>query len=152
MAVSADDIQSRFPLPAYNYKVRIDGESHSFAQVSGLSLRYETITYRTGMSWFEGEFQMPGKKQPINLTLERGVVKARSLLFDWIDSIQLNTVSRKEVIIDLCDDEGNPLVSWTVENAFPTQLDAPSFDASTNEVAIESLQLIANGLKITYHS
>lgn len=151
MAIAADDIKNRFPLPAYNFRVRIGAENYSFSQVSGLNLQYETITYRTGLSWLEGEFQMPGRKQALNLTLERGIVSQRSLLMEWITGIQLSVVSKKDVIIDLCNESGEPLVSWTVFNAFPTQLEAPGFDASTNEIAIERLHLIGNDLKIEYH-
>ena len=42
------------------------------------------------------------------------------------------------------------MVTWKVTNAFAVKLDAPSFNAKTNDVAIESLELIADDLKIEY--
>jgi phage tail-like protein len=33
-------------------------------------------------------------------------------------------------------------------NAFPTKLDAPSFDANSNDVAIESMELMGDGVSI----
>jgi phage tail-like protein len=152
MAISPDDIKNRFPLPAYNFKVRMGSENYGFSQVSGLNLQYETITYRTGLSHLEGDFQMPGRKQAVNVTLERGVVRQGSRLLEWISTIQMSMVNKEDLIIDLCGENGEPLVSWTVQNAFPTQLEAPGFDANTNEVAIERLHLIGSGLKIEYHS
>ena len=48
----------------------------------------------------------------------------------------------------LCDEEGNAVVSWQVINAFPTKLDAPTFDANSNDVAIESMELLADDVLI----
>jgi phage tail-like protein len=39
-------------------------------------------------------------------------------------------------------------VSWKVINAFPTKLDAPTFSASSNDVAIESMELMADGVAV----
>ena len=49
---------------------------------------------------------------------------------------------------DLLNENGEPTVSWTVQDAFPKKLDAPSFNASSNEVAIENLELMASNLII----
>ena len=46
MAVSEDTIRSDYPLPVYNYRVEIDGETIGFSEVSGLSISYETTTYK----------------------------------------------------------------------------------------------------------
>jgi phage tail-like protein len=36
------------------------------------------------------------------------------------------------------------VISWKVVNAFPTKLTAPTFDAKSNDVAIETLELKAD--------
>ena len=151
MTLTVDNIRKTFPLPTYNYKVRFGPDSYAFSQASGLNLQYDTITYRHGLSWFEGETQMPGRQQALNITLERGVVSSGSVLLEWIQSVRLGSVTKQDVIIDLCDENGTPTVSWTVQNAFPTQLEAPTLSASGNEVAIERLQLMGNGLLVEYH-
>jgi phage tail-like protein len=40
--------------------------------------------------------------------------------------------------------KGNPVISWKAINAFPTKLSAPSFDAKSNDAAIETLDLQAD--------
>jgi phage tail-like protein len=40
------------------------------------------------------------------------------------------------------------VISWKVINAFPTKLDAPTFDASSNDVAIETMELRADNITI----
>ena len=151
MATSVKDIKDKYPIPVFYYRVTIAGEDAiAFSEVSGLSIEYETITYRDGMSYRDGAKYMPGLNSPINITLQKGIVKKDSFLFDWISTVRLNTVEKRDVRIDLLDETGTAVVSWTVTDAFPKKLDAPSFNATSNEVAIESLELMASTLKVEY--
>lgn len=151
MATTTEEIKNSYPIPVFYYRVTIDGDdSHAFSEVSGLSIEYETITYKDGMSYRDGAKYMPGLHKEVNLTLKKGIVRKDSYLFNWISSVKLNTVAKRDVRIDLLDETGTAVVSWTAINAFPKKLDAPSFNATSNEVAIESLELMANDLKIDY--
>ena len=150
MPTSVEDIKNKYPIPVFYYRVTIDGnDAIAFSEVSGLSIQYETITYRDGLSYRDGPKHMPGLDSPINLTLQKGIVKADSYLLDWFKSIQLNTVDKRDVRIDLLNEVGEATVSWTVRDAFPTKLDAPSLSASSNEVAIETLELMATRLEVS---
>ncbi|MEH1993127.1 phage tail protein [Nostoc sp.] len=151
MATSTEEIKNSYPIPVFYYRVTIDGDdSHAFSEVSGLSIEYETITYKDGLSYKDGAKHMPGLSTPVNFSLKKGIVRKDSYLFNWISSIKLNTVAKRDIRIDLLDETGAAIVSWNAINAFPKKLDAPSFNATTNEVAIESLDLMANDLKIDY--
>ena len=151
MATTVPEIRDTYPIPAFYYRVTIAGDdSHAFSEVSGLMIEYETITYRDGLSYLEGAKHMPGLNTPVNLTLKKGVVRADSYLFNWINTTQLNTVEKRDLTVDLLDETGTAVVSWQVSNAFPTKLEAPGFDATNSEVAIESLELMANTLKVDY--
>ncbi|MEH1945266.1 MAG: phage tail protein [Nostoc sp.] len=151
MATSTEEIKNSYPIPVFYYRVTIDGDdSHAFSEVSGLSIEYETIIYKDGLSYKDGAKYMPGLSTPVNLSLKKGIVRKDSYLFNWISSIKLNTVAKRDVRIDLLDETGAAVVSWTAINAFPKKLDAPSFNATSNEVAIETLELMANDLKIDY--
>lgn len=149
MATSVEDIKNKYPIPVFYYRVTIgDNDAIAFSEVSGLSIQYETITYKDGLSYKEGNKYMPGLISPINLTLQKGIVKADSFLFDWFNTIRLNTVEKRDVRIDLLNENDEPTVSWLVRDAFPTKLNVPSFNASSNEVAIESLELMATILTV----
>lgn len=150
MALTKEQIKSDYPLPIYNYRVDINGESISFSEVSGLELSFETITYKesyaTGGKVGPNIMYMPGQIQPVNISLKKGYVQGKSIpvFYDWINSIQLNRVDKRDIVVHLLDETGNTIVSWTVLDSFPTKLSAPSFDASSNEVAIESMDLMAS--------
>jgi phage tail-like protein len=69
-------------------------------------------------------------------------------LYNWINSTQINQIDKKDVFVRLCDEKGEAVISWKVINAFPTKLDAPSFTASSNDAAIETLELMADSISI----
>lgn len=151
MASTTEEIKTSYPIPVFYYRVTIGGDdTHAFSEVSGLSKQYETITYKDGMSYKDGAKHMPGLLSPVNLTLKKGIVRKDSYLLNWINTVQLNTVAKRDVRIDLLDETGTAVVSWTAINAFPKKLDAPSFNATSNEVAIETLELMASDLKVDY--
>nr|VFJ43032.1 MAG: conserved hypothetical phage tail region protein [Candidatus Kentron sp. DK] len=155
MALSAATIKTDYPLPVYNYKVNIGNDTIAFSEVSGLNIVYDTITYKE--SHTEGKkvgpkiMHMPGQGTPASLTLKKGVVRGKSVskLYQWVSSINLNQVEKKDITISLCDETGAAVIIWKVINAFPTQLDAPTFDATANEVAVESMALMADDVQIT---
>lgn len=151
MAIPAAAIRLTYPIPVYNYRVTIDGTAIACTEVTGLSLHYEPITYKHGLSWKEGAEHMPGQKQPVRITLRKGIVQNGSRLFEWIETVRQNKVTKRDFVIELCDENGQPLVTWQVLKAFPLKLDAPGFNANANEVAIESMELMAGDLNITFH-
>lgn len=146
MAVSKKDIVANYPLPAYNYRVQIGSESYGFAKVSGLSVKYNTVSYRHGLSFAEGTHHLLGILQPVNLSLQKGVVRQGSLLLEWI-----SRPIQQDITVDLCDENGTPQVSWWVQKALPTAYEAGDFDVNTQEVAIETLSLVSDNMRVTYH-
>ena len=154
MALAKDAIKSAYPLPVYNYKVEIESETIAFSEVSGLSISYETTTYKESSveSGAPGPrvMHMPAQGTPAKLTLKKGLVRAASIpvFYDWIYSIQINQIDKKNVFISLLDESGDPVIRWTVANAFPTKLDAPTLDANSNDVAIESMELMGDSISM----
>ena len=154
MAQDKNHIKSTYPLPAYNYRVTVQDETISFAEVSGLSVEYEPVTYKHGLSFWLGDKIIPGMRQPIKLTLKKGIVKNSNFLHSWINSVYTNpffTSAKRDILIDLCDESGRAVVRWTVQRVLPVKLDAPAFDANSNDIAIETMELIAHGLEVNYN-
>ena len=154
MTVSKEEIKAAYPLPVYNYRVEIENIAVAFSEVSGLSISHETTTYKESPveSGSPGPrvMHMPAQGTPANVTLNKGLVRGSSVatLFDWINSIQVNQVDKRNIFVRLLDENGDAVITWRVINAFPTKLDAPSFDADSNDVAIESMELMADGILI----
>lgn len=158
MATTQEDIKANYPLPVYNYRVDIGKDTIAFSEVSGLNIGYETTVYKESNTE-SGKvsprvFRMPAQASNTTLTLKKGLVPAKSqaALYDWLNSVRINQVIKKDVVISLCDETGKAVVTWTVNNAFPTKMVVPTFDAKSNDVAIESLELMADGISINYRA
>ena len=155
MAVSASEIKATYPLPVYNFRVEIGADAVAFSDVSGLSIHYDVTTFKESLTGGASPgpriVHMPAQPQPVNVTMKKGVARVSSAaaLYGWIKTVALNQVEKKDVVVRLCDEQGKPIISWKIVNAFPTKLDAPSFDAKSNEVAVESMELRADAITIT---
>ena len=150
MALTKEQTKTDYPLPAYNYRVDINGISITFSEVSGLDLAFETVTYKESFAT-SGKvgpniMYMPAQIQAVNISMKKGLVKGKSVpvFYEWINDIELNLVDKRDIVVHLLDEKGNTVVSWTVIDAFPKKLSAPSFSASANDVAIESMELMAS--------
>lgn len=154
MALSKADIKAAYPLPVYNYRVEVDGATIAFSEVSGLSIGFDTTVYKESPSQGGAPgprvMRMPAQLKDTTVTLKKGLVRQASIaaFYGWISQTALNQTTKKNVVVRLCDEKGDAVISWSVLNAFPTKLDAPSFDAKSNDVAVESLELMADGIQI----
>ncbi|MGW2545653.1 phage tail protein [Kitasatospora sp. NPDC001574] len=106
-------------MPVYRYKLSVDGRDHLFHDVSGLETSYEVIEHRDGSGTTH---LMPGQRRTATVSLRRGSADGYQALCDWIDTIGLNTVDRKDVTVSLLNGPRTPAVSWTVTAAFPSTL------------------------------
>ncbi|ABE56271.1 conserved hypothetical protein [Shewanella denitrificans OS217] len=150
MSLSADQTVVSYPIPTYRFRVSVGTEEMAFNAVSGLQVSHEMVEYKDGLG---GCFQMPGQRTAINISLKRGVVCGQTQLSEWINSISLNQVEKKDISISMTNEAGTELfLTWNVVNAFPVGLSAPDFNASSNEFAIEQLDLVADRFTVKFHT
>lgn len=148
MADTAQTIADTYPIPVYRFVVDFGEESITFTEVSGLDIGVETITYKDGA----GIKHMPGQVTDVNVTMKRGLVRSGSQFYDWIASISLNTVEKRDLSVSLTDETGEVLlVTWNIINAFPKKLTAPSINGGSNEASVESLELMADNVTVIFH-
>lgn len=137
-----------YPLALYNFRVDVDGGSMSFTEVSGIEITYEHVVYRHGLSFQEGEkiatFAFDAFAP---ITLKRGTIPARQaqplFLYEWLKKQDLRSMD-----VSLCDETGQAVLTWKIQKAVPVKLTAPSFDAKSNEVAIDTLEVQARGVSL----
>lgn len=146
MAQTPQQQRSIHPLTAYNFKVTVDGVDMRFARVSGLAREYQTVTYRHGLSFREGEqIYKHYVERYASITLEQGTIRGDRFLSDWLDSTTPSAMQ-----INLCDETGTPTVAWSVAKALPVKLTAVTFDAASNELSIDSLEVRVAGVSIKH--
>ena len=134
-----------YPYANFRYMVEIDGlEAGGFSEVSGFDASIDVIEYREG-DMVDTPSKMPGLKKYGNITLKQGVTDS-TVMYDWIMLGVEGEVERKTLTITLLDATGAATASWQVINAWPTRYQAPDFNASASEVAIETLEIAHEGL------
>lgn len=137
-----------WPLPKFHFQVKWDSNVMSFQEVSGLDVQSEEIKYRHGDSKDFSVIKMPGMKKVGNVTMKKGIFKADNKFWDWFNQIKMNTIKRVPVTISLLDEAGAPTMVWTLANAWPTKITGTDLKAEGNEVAVESIEIVHEGLTI----
>lgn len=137
-----------WPLPKFYFQVKWDSNVMSFQEVSGLDVQSEEIKYRHGDSPEFSVIKMPGLKKVGNVTMKKGVFKADNKFWDWFNQIKMNTIKRVPVTISLLDEAGAPTMVWTLANAWPTKVTGTDLKAEGNEVAVETIEIVHEGLTI----
>ena len=90
----------------------------------------------------------PGLKKANNISLKRGIVEKNNDLFNWFNNNGTPNVKRHTLLISLLNDDGNPVMVWTVLNAWPVKCEGPGLKATGNEIAIESVELVHEGISV----
>jgi phage tail-like protein len=139
---------ANYPLPKFHFLVQWGGSRIGFTEVTGLTIENEVIEYREGNSPEYSKVKMPGLHKFGNITLKRGVFASDNEYYDWLNTVKLNTIERRDIIINLLNEEHEPVVSWKVKNAWPVKIQAPDLKSDANEAAIESIELAHEGLVI----
>ncbi len=136
------------PLPAFQFVVDWGGASSGFSEISGLSVETEVIEYREGNDKVQTVRKLPGLHKFGNITLKRGIVAGDNEFFQWMNSVLSGQAERRNVTISLLNAAHEPVRVWKLRNAWPCKVQTSDLKADGNEVVIESIELVHEGLTI----
>jgi phage tail-like protein len=139
-----------WPLPKFYFSVDIAdvGTNLAFQEVTGLDAEAQVIEYRAGNSKSFSTVKMPGIVKYGNVTLKKGVFVKDNKFWSWFAERKLNLIKRRSVTIKLMDQDGNPTMTWTLTNAWPTKITSTDLKSDGNEVAVESIEIAHEGVTI----
>lgn len=131
----------------YRFHVEIDGlRVGGFSEVSGLTAETEFEEYAEGgVNSYVHRFPTRIRYEPI--VLKRGVTVATDL-WDWYADVIEGNVKRKNGAIILYDSQFGEFRRWNFYDAYPVKWVGPTLNASDSQVAVESIELVHNGLKL----
>lgn len=144
----ANNESGEWPLPKFSFQVKWGDAEFVFQEVSGLSSETQVIEYRGGDSKVFSTVKMPGIKKFSNVTLKRGIFKSDSSMWEKYNQIKMNTIKREQITISLLDEAQKPAMSWLLTNAFPVKITVTDMKSDGNEIAVESIELAHEGLRI----
>ena len=137
---------SEDPYFGFNFRVEITGvEVAGFSEVSGLQVEIETEDFREGgLNEFMHKLAGPAR-YPSNLILKRGLMDS-STLWEWQQDIVQGKIRRHSGSIILLNSAAEEKWRWNFKDAYPVKWSGPDLRGLTNEVAVETLELVHRGL------
>lgn len=144
-----------YPLPKFHFQVEWGGTKIGFTEVSGLDVETEMIEYRHGASPDYHKTRQPGLTKYSNITLKRGTFQTDNEFYNWWketvkfqEANDTGSIYRRDITISLLDETHSPVVVWKIKNAWPIKVQSTDLKADGNEVAIETIELVHEGLVI----
>lgn len=134
------------PYRGYNFRIEIDGiDRGGFREASGLDSTQDPVEYREGTEGLTAR-KLPGLNKFSNISLKWGTTEDAEL-WDWRKKNMDGKIDRKNGSIILMDDTGEEKVRWNFREGWPTKWTGPSFNATSNDVAIETLEIAHEGVE-----
>lgn len=133
---------------ANRFYVQIEKElAASFSECSGIGMKIEYESHKEGGVNDQRRIVL-GDTSFTDVTLKRGITS--SLIFwEWINSILSEEPNRRRNVgILLFNQSGETMQAWTLIGAVPVEWQVDSLQASSESVALESLTLAYEGLRV----
>ena len=139
------------PLRDFLFRLEIDGiQTAGFSEVSILETSTDAIDYREGTDPPHVR-KLSGLAKYGNIVLKRGVVAGSAALdlYHWHASVVAGGAqgSRRNVALVVLSENGNDQARFIVSDAWPVKYAAGPFNARGNEVLIELIELVNEGIQ-----
>ncbi|MBU3967796.1 MAG: phage tail protein [Euryarchaeota archaeon] len=138
------------PYRNFRFRVEIGGiQTASFAEATIPDSTTDSVDYREGTD-LPFQRKLSGLTKYGNITLKKGLTDSMEL-YEWRKSVEETGAikARKNISLVLIDEEGNDKARWDIMEAWPTKYDPSDFSAKANDVVIETLELVHEGVKRT---
>jgi phage tail-like protein len=129
------------PYRSFNFLVEIDGITEAgFRECSGLDASTDPVDYREGSDPNHVR-KLTGLNKFTPITLKRGITDSDSL-WKWRQTVVDGKAERRNMSIVLLNEAREEKWRWNLRNAWPSKWTGPTFNATSNEVAIETLEIV----------
>jgi phage tail-like protein len=148
---SASFVLRHYCIHTARYSLRVTWDGQEIAgvrRVRGLGQLTELVTVHDGSDPNASRVIVgPTKFEPV--TIERGITHDDAFE-KWARAMQQSAgpAPRKDVRIELHDNERRITAAWVLKGALPIKFEAPDLNAASNDVAIEQLTLAYEGLEL----
>ena len=148
----ADDPTKNYPMPKFHFEVDWGGTRIGFTEISGLDFETEVIDYREGSDKTYNKHKQPGLTKYSDITLKRGTFLGDFEFFEmWRKTMLFQEGKekfRRDITIKLLGEEHTPVIAWVVYKAWPRKVHYADLKADANEILIETMVLVHEGLSI----
>ncbi|HMP41648.1 MAG TPA: phage tail protein [Roseiflexaceae bacterium] len=138
------------PFIVYNYELDLAGTVVGyFMEVSGIGSENEVVEHKVvSKDGREGVQKIPGRLKWENIVLKRGITDTLDM-WEWRDLVVDGKMkdARKSCSIRMYDRNYELAAQWDIVNAWPSKISGPSGKSDGNDVGVEELTLVHEGLK-----
>jgi len=118
-----------------------------FAECTGLEASMAVDEWREG-GRNDAVLKFPGRISHPNLRLRRGLAVSTEL-WTWHEQFLLGRGRRRDGVIELLNDLGEPVRTWRFRRGLPVRWAGPTMNATASAMAIEELEIAHEGLFVT---
>ena len=119
----------------------------SFSECTGLEATMEPKVIKEGGHNY-GHIQRVGQVSFSTVILKRGMTNNHDL-WHWYNMITSGGYAHRLLVkIKIQDMAGKPVMAWTLYRAMPVKFKAADLNARNNEIGIEELHLVHEGLQL----
>ena len=151
-----------YPLTKMNFLVSVDEISDvaAFSEVTGIDSTVDVIEFRQGNSHSLAPVKIQGLVKHGNITLKMGYTRDQDFK-NWVIacvSERRGETPRRNVTIEMIDinagapqtrvDSPSSSLVWVLSNAWVAKYTGPDLNASTSEVAMETVEIAYEELTI----
>ncbi|TAD97627.1 MAG: phage tail protein [Bacteroidetes bacterium] len=147
------DRMDQWPIPKFYFRATFQYTTGGgkatvpFMEISGMDTEAQVTEYRAGGDKRFTLSKMPGLIKTNNVTFKKGMFKNDDEFWIEYSKNKMNTAKRMTVTIELLDEAGEATHTWTLTNAWFAKIIATDLNATANEIAIETLEVVHEGLK-----
>lgn len=136
------------PLHGYNFRIEIDNSAVAgFRECSGLSFNADPVEYREGTDRPLHARKLVGLRKFANIVLKRGFTDNKTL-WSWYKNVLNGVSDRRNGSIVLQDEEHRDVLRWNFENGWICKWEGPTFNATSNDVAIENIEICVERVEL----
>lgn len=136
-------------LLGFNFMLELEGKAAGyFSEANGIGSEHEIIEHKVVDSQgHEAVRKIPGRLKWNDITLKRGITSAMDI-WNWREDVlngDMNT-ARMNVSITMLSRTYEPVAIWHLSNAWPSKLTGPVMKADSNEIGVEEVVLVHEGM------
>jgi phage tail-like protein len=137
------------PLLGFNFMLKLENEVKGyFTECSGIGSEHEVVEQKVvDEGGHEIIRKIPGRLKFTDISLKRGITSDLEI-WKWREQAVQGKMSdaRKNCSITMMSRDYQPIAVWHFTNAWPSKVSGPSLKSDSNEIGIEELTIVHEGM------
>jgi len=138
------------PLVGFNFRLEIEGKlAGYFTETGGLGSENEVIDHKiVDDKGHEMIHKIPGRLKWGDITLKRGITDKMDI-WKWRKLVEQGKMrdARANCSVIMMDRNYEDVARWDFANAWPSKVTGPNLKADSNELGIEELVVVHEGVE-----